>query len=280
MAVLVSLAGGLALLIAGCGEGKFNFGASLDKAVQKVFEPRRTPQQYMLIAVSDADPDQRRRAVAKIAQSKRSDQEWAIKGYIAIALLDRDPQTRCVAIRALARTKDPRAVETLLKLLDYRSQPPGEVRPPDALCRWDATAALADLSAEGAVPEESRAALRDMLLDRLRSGDDRHVRIAAARGLGYYAEKECVEALIVGLRDDHFAVAHECETALVRLTGRTHASNALAWSDWLEANGEGLFAAAGEIPESRRPKYRNRWEKFAYNTKQLFRWMYPGKKEE
>ena len=142
------------------------------------------------------------------------------------------------------------------------------------------TAALADLSAEGAVAEESGAAVCDMLLDRLRSDNDRHVRIAAARGLGYYAEKECVEALIVGLRDDHFAVAHECENALVRLTGRTHDCNALAWSDWYEANGEDLFAAAGEIPESRRPKYRNRWGKFAYNTKQLFRWLYPGKKEE
>jgi HEAT repeat protein len=278
--MFVSLSGVLALLVAGCSEGKFNFGASLDNAVQKIFQPRRTPQQYMLIAVSDADPDQRRAAVAKIAKSKRSDQEWAIKGFIAIALLESDPQTRCVAIRALARTKDPRAVETLLKLLDYRSQPPREVRPPDALCRWDATAALADLSAEGAVAEESRAAVCDMLVDRLRSDNDRHVRIAAARGLGYYAEQECVKALIVGLRDDHFAVAHECENALVRLTGRTQDCNALAWSDWYEANGEDLFAAAGEVPESRRPKYRNRWGKFAYNTKQFFRWLYPGKKEE
>jgi hypothetical protein len=274
--VIVLLAA-VVLCAAGCSEGQLD--TKLDRFVQKVFEPRRTPQQYMLVAVSDADPDLRRKAVANVAESKQSDSGWAIKGFVAIALLESDSQARCVAIRALGQTGDRRAVETMLKLLDYRNQPPQEVRPPDALCRWDATDALADLTAEGAVPEDLRAAVRDMLLDRLRGDSERHVRIAAARGLGCYVE-QCVRALIVGLRDEDFAVAHQCEESLVRLTGRTHGCSALEWNEWFEASREDLFAHAGEVPESRRPEYTNRLDKFGHDTKQLFRWLFPGKKEE
>jgi hypothetical protein len=40
-----------------------------------------------------------------------------------------------VALRALARTGDPRAVETALKILNYQSYPPQEVWPPVPLVR-------------------------------------------------------------------------------------------------------------------------------------------------
>jgi len=267
----------LAVLLTACAEQRV--GVQLDNFVKKIFEPRRTPQQYMLVAVSDNDPDLRRKAVAKVAESDQSDQEWAIKGYIAIALVEDDPQTRCGAIRGLAQTGDPRATETMLKLLEYEKYPT-QVQPTDTLSRWDATAALADLSARDQVPEDQRSEVRRVLLDRLRNDTDRHVRIAAARGLGYYAYEECVGARISGLRDRDFAVAHECESALVRLTGRTHDCDALAWSEWFEANRDNLFAAAGEVPETRRPKYTSRLGKFAYDTKQFFRWLYPGRKEK
>ncbi len=254
--------------------------AKLDAGFKKLFAPRKTPQQYMLIAVSSDDPDARRDAVAQISKSKQYDREWAIKGFVAIALLESEPQTRCVAIRALARTGDPRATETALKILNYNDYPPQEVWPPVALCRWDATNALADLLAAGKVPEEYREPVFKTLLDRLRWDPDRHTRIAAARGLAWYPEPQTVSALIEGLRDADFAVAHQCEESLVQLTGRTHDANPLAWEEWLAANGETVFAHAGEIPESRRPPYRNQWEKSWYDTKELIRWLWPGSKEE
>ncbi|MCK4341242.1 MAG: hypothetical protein KAY37_05900 [Phycisphaerae bacterium] len=252
----------------------------LDAVVQKIFKPRRTPQQYMVLAVSSEDADVRRDSVARISKSKKYDQEWAIKGFIAIACLESDPQTRCVAIRALARTGDPRATETALKILNYRDHPPNEVWPPVALGRWDATEALANLSAAGQVPEEYREQVAKTLLDRLRLGTDRHARIAGARGLGCYPSEEAVTALIAGLRDEDFAVVHQCEDTLVRLTGRTHGGDVLAWEEWFEANREALFAHTGEIPASRQPPYSNRWEKFTYETKDLVRWLWPGAKEE
>lgn len=248
----------------------------LDRWVRRIFEPRRTPQQYMLVAVSDEDPDVRRDAAARVAASRQVDRDWAVKGFLALALLESDPQTRCVAVRALARSGDPRAVDGLLRILNWEREPPREVRPPDALCRWDATAGLAAMLAAGHVPPERRAEVEQTLISRLRRDEDRHVRIAAARGLGYCPSRPAVEALIAGLRDPEFAVAFECEGALVRLTGQTHEGDAWAWREWVEAHRDDLFAGAGQVPPSRQPPYRNDLEKWAYRTREFFRWLFPG----
>ena len=265
------------VFVAGCAEQKFD--ATLDSAFKKLFKPRRTPQQYMIIAVSDVDPDVRREAVGRIAESKKHDQEWAIKGFVAIALLENDPQARCVAVRALGRTGDRRAVETCLKILNYREHPPAEVRPPDDLCRWDATASLADLSASS-LPEESRSEALETFVGRLRSDPDRHVRIAAARGLQHFAEIEAIRGLIEGLRDEDFAVAHQCEYSLAWLTGTTHDCDPYLWEQWLAEHEQGAFAQVGVLPESRQPPYEGRWDKFTYKTKEFFRWVFPGSKEK
>ncbi len=261
----------------GCEGGGFD--QTLDVSMKKLFKPKRTPQQYMLIAVSDADPDLRREAVAKIAESKKYDEEWAIKGFIAIALLESDPQARCVAVRGLGRTGDPRAVETCLKILNYREHPAAEVRPPDDLCRWDATAALAELSA-GSPAEKSRAKVLETLLDRLKADPDRHVRMAAARGLRHFSDIDAVRGLINGLRDEDFTVAHRCEQSLAWLTGVTHDCDPYLWEQWLETHQDDAFARGGELPESRKPPYEGRWGKFRYKTKQFFQFILPGSKEK
>lgn len=234
----------------------------------------------MLVAVSSEDPDARRDAVARVSKSKEYDREWAVKGFVAIALLESDAQTRCVAIRALGRTSDPRAAETMLKILNYRDYRPEEVWPPTAIVRWDATQVLASLSERDAIPEEMRDAVCETLLDRLRLDADRHARLAAARGLGHYPRLEAVEALIAGLEDEDFAVVHECEVALVKLTGYTHDGNALAWQDWLDEHRDAPFAKRGHVPESRQPPYTNRWEKVSYRTKDLLKFLWPGRDDD
>ncbi|MFH1747946.1 MAG: HEAT repeat domain-containing protein [Planctomycetota bacterium] len=261
-------------LLTGCSDARKN------ELVVKLFEPKRSPSQNMVAAFAAEDPDVRRAALAKVAQSKDYDRDWAIKGYVAIALLDDNEQARCVALRALARTGDARASETALKLLDYQNHPPAEIRPPGALTRWDAAEALARLSAAEQVPPEPRQQVREILGDRLRADVNRHVRIAAARGLGYYPEAETVPALIAGLNDEDFAVAHQCEESLVRLTGYTHNCNALEWENWLTEHESDLFARAGQIPESRRLPYHNRLEKVGYDFKQFVRWLVPESKDK
>jgi len=261
------------LVMCGCTDAQKN------QFVIKFFEPRRTPQQQMLAAFAAEDSDQRRAALAKVAKSKVRDADWAIKGYVTIALLDSDPQARCVAIRALARGRDPRALETLLKLLNHRDYPPQEVRPPDELCRWDATAALADLAAAGAVAPEQLDPARQAFIDRLRLDTSPHVRLAAARGLSCCPHEESVRALIERMDDENFAVVHQCEDSLARLTGVTQHCDAQAWKDWLAENESDLFAHAGDVPPSRAQPYRNRLEKMGHDLTQFVRWLVPGSKE-
>jgi HEAT repeat protein len=252
--------------------------AQMNTFVIKIFEPKRTPQQHMLVAFAGDDVDQRREALTEVAESDDYAADWAVKGYVAVALLDEDPQARCVAIRALARTGAPQATDVALKILYWRRHP-GEVRRPGDVCRWDATLALADLSARNAVPAERADEVRAALLDRLRLDEDRFVRTAAARGLGYYPTEEVLRALIGGLNDEAFVVVHECEESLVRLTGVTHECSAYAWEQWLAARDDALFAHAGEVPESRQLPYDNGFEKFSYDMKRFWEWLVPARKE-
>lgn len=255
----------------GCSDAK------IDSTFRAILEPPKTPQQYGLIAVSDSDPDARRSAVAKVADSDESRSDWAIKIFTAIALLDDDPQTRGVAIRSLGQIGGPAGTEPLLKILNHADHPPQEVRPPDALCRWDATAALAEVAATG-MPETSLDTAVSTFARLLAKDTDRNTRAAAAYGLGWLQRRESLEALIEGLSDEEFIVAYECESALMRLTGRTHRYSAFAWQEWYESNQSAPFAHAGELADARTPPYSNRWEKFTYKTGQFFRWMFPGPK--
>ncbi len=271
---LGAIALALLVAVAGCSESEFDL--KLDRTVQDIFAPRKSPEAYMMVAVSSEDADLRRDAVTRVSRSKDYNKEWAIKGCYAIACLENDPQTRCAAIRALARSGDPRATEAMLKILNHADYPEEEVVPPTELVRWDATHALADLTEHRKIPDESKADVERTLIDRLRLDEERHARMAGARGLSGYPSVDALSALIAGLRDQDFAVAHACETSLVTLTGVTHGLDAAAWEKWLEDNADAAFASAGSIPESRRPKYSNAVEKAAYDTKDLVEYLWPG----
>lgn len=246
--------------------------------MQDLFEPRRSAQQNLLVAVSDQDPDTRRDSVAQVAHSDERNSEWAIKGFIAIALLESDSQARCVAIRGLSAGSDPRCAETLLKILNYREYPPAEVRPPDGPCRWDAVVGLDDLTRRGQVPANRAGEVRTTLLVRLQADTDRNVRIAAAHALAGYPSRETLEVLIETLRDNDFALVRACEDSLSRLTGVTHHCNAMAWSKWLRDNPDPAMSAHGSLPSDRQRPYDTRWEKLGYDTRQFIQWLAPGAK--
>lgn len=267
-------------ILTGCQNGELKLDAALDQGVKNILQPRRTAQQNMLVAVSDADADVRRDAVVKIAKSKQYKEDWAVKAFVAIACLENDEQTRCVAIRALARTNDPRGAETMLKILNHTQHPPEEIYPPTNLVRWDATQALVELSAAGAVSAELLDQAEQTFIDRLANDPERHTRLAAARGLGSYRSRAAVDALIQGLRDSDFAVAYACEESLVKLTGVTHNASASAWEAWLNEHANDLFAQAGQIPESRRPPYTNAWGKISHDTRDTLDWLWPEAKEK
>jgi hypothetical protein len=264
------LTGLLLVGLSACSNERITSGGGL--------KPGASPQSDMVLAVSTESPDERRAALARVARSRDSDAEWAIEGYFTIATLERDSQSRCVALRALARTRDPRAVSAALLILNANDAATEAVAPPDRLVRADAALLLAELCATGAIPDEQARAVRGALLRRLADDPDRHTRLAAARGLRCYPELEILEALIQGLRDRDFAVVYECEDSLVALTGNTHNCDPAQWRTWLDANRAAPFSAAGARPSTRRPPYDNQLEKMGYDLKQMREWLWPGAK--
>lgn len=254
-------------------------GSSLDAGIKSLFEGARSPQQNLLIAVSSDDPDLRRDALTKIARSRESRSEWAVKAYIAMATLETDPQTRCIAVRALTRSNDARAPETLLKILNFRAYPASEVYPPADDVRADSARGLADLLTADMVALELRPQIRDVLIDRLKNDTYRHTRLFAARGLGNYPERLVVDALVLALRDDDFAVARESETSMAKLTGQAFHCSVLDWEAWTKANPDHLFDGKGTVPPARKPAYQGGWDKFGYDMNQVYRYFYPEEKE-
>lgn len=262
------------LACVGCDSGgRKSFG------MLALLQPQRSPQEYMLVAVSDAGADERREAVAEVAESDHGNADWAIDGFTAIALLDEDPQARSVALRALGRSGDPRAVDPCLKVLRYEDYTTGVVREPSGLVRTDAAIALAEL-ADGGVEGADAPAARDTLINRLHADTNRNVRVAAARALHNYADLTVLEALIESLADVEFAVVFECERSLMLLTGETHDCSQLAWEQWLSDHRGAAFANRGNVPEEWRPNYTNRFEKASYKSKQVFSWLFPGRKKD
>ncbi|MGE0478906.1 MAG: HEAT repeat domain-containing protein [Phycisphaerae bacterium] len=271
---LVVLVAAVCVTLAGCTDTNPGW------RMRRVFKPIRSPQESMRLALSSTDADERREAVAHVADSRSFDADWAIEGFAAIAQLESDASARCIAIRALARSGSQKAAETIIGVLAARPTPEGPltVRPPDELTRGDATLALAELSAGAAAEAPWRAAAHALFLDLLKDDRNRAARIAAARGLGEYPLPETVSALVAALRDRDFAVVHAAEASLVRLTGETHECNPIAWEAWASAHQGRLFEGAGRIPESRRPPYDNRFEQAGYEVKQWFGSVFPAAK--
>ncbi|MFN0134741.1 MAG: HEAT repeat domain-containing protein [Phycisphaerae bacterium] len=269
-AIGVSVALVLLCVLAGCDQG----------GNRKILDGNRSPGEYMIIAVTDPDPDVRREAVGRVARSRKADEEWAVDGFITIALLDSDTQARCVAVRGLEEGRDPRSIDALLKLLNHRNYKPEEVKPPAAVLRADASLALARLCESGMIVESQREPLAATFLNRLSSDEDRHVRIASARGLANFPGDETLRGLIAGLRDTDFAVVHRCEESLVRLTGVSHHCVAAEWERWYEENKGEPFVRAGQVPDSRKPPYSNKLGESWYKTKRFWRTIFPPQKGE
>ncbi len=269
LALLVSLM----LVLPACRQ---NGAARLKK--WKLIGP--SPRECMQTALSADAAAQRREALLEVHESTKHDEPWAIDGYCTIARLESDAQTRCTAIRALAETRDPRAGATLVQVLDWEHEPKDTVRPPQAICRWDAAASLATLAERGAIAEQDRPRAEATLALTLTGDSERHARLHAAAALGHFPSARSVEMLIGGLADRDFAVVRQCELSLVQLTGQTHDCDQSAWREWYEGHRTNLFAHAGEIPESRRAPYNNRFQKFSYKTRQTLRWLWPGDAEK
>jgi len=255
---------GLGLLAAGCSDH------------QKRQWRYRSPEQNFHDALHAPHADDRREAVARIAESRYVRSEEAFVVLDAAARHDPAPQVRCVALRALAGYADDRPVATLLDVLRATGEsaggqsPPDDTtipaRPPDDDVRWETVRAVTALGRAGVLTGRQPELTRDILVRLAESDLSRHVRIAAIEALGQFQDRRVLVSLIRCLRTEDFGVAERAERSLIQLTGTTHSCDADAWEDWLAAT-EHPFARAGQVPASTRPAGPSWWD----HTKRCWR---------
>ena len=235
-----------ALLLTGCSDH------------QKRTWKYKSPSDNYRTALEAKNPDERRDAVARIAESGYVTSEDAFHVLDTAARTDAAFQTRCIAIRALAGYKDARPMKTLLMILQATTGGK-DALPPNDDVRWETVTALTRLARKGALTDQEPDIVRGILIKLAEADPSRNVRIAALEALGEFKDRQVLLPLIRSLRTQDFAIAERAEGSLIRLTGETHYADADAWEKWL-ASAQDPFANAGHIPPTTRPAGPNWFE--------------------
>jgi HEAT repeat protein len=222
------------------------FGCSETR--RKWDESRRTPRQWLDIALESQSADERRTAVEHIARSREATSAWAVAAFDSIARTDIDATVRVAALRGLRPGAGPQTVPLLLKLL-AGGEPSADVRAAPAIVRWEAAALLRDLGRRGAVDAGQQAEAVDVLIARADHDEDRNVRITALEALGSFREPKVLTALVAALRERDFAIQSAAEQSLTRLTGVSHNYDADEWSAWLSKTPDPFANAPPDGPE-------------------------------
>ncbi len=214
---------------------------SLDKALQAAL-----PED-----LSTSNTDDRREAVARLAESGDYAREEVFHVLDAVARTDPATQIRCIAIRGLARYKDDRPVGTMLAVLQA-AKTGDKALPADADLRWEALHGLGQLDQRKALAGPQRELVRDLSIRMAEFDPSRNVRLTATEMLGCFKDREVLSPLIRLVREKDFAIAERAELSLIALTGTTHDFDADAWEAWV-ARTPDPFANAGHIPQTTRP---------------------------
>ena len=191
----------------------------------------------LLVLRDSNDGDKRARALRALHEPKQNggtdqEQEMVVKVLTTAAASEKQPLCRLAAIQALARFKDPRAVDGLTTAFYNAS-----CFSPDTatVIRCQAVVALGETGDPAAVellarvvrepPAEGTELEKQQALD---------IRIAAARALGHFSHYQATEALVRVLQSEKDAAlrdrAHE---SLQAATGKNLPPDAKAWEEFL-----------------------------------------------
>jgi hypothetical protein len=209
--------------------------------------------------LSTSNADERREAVAFLAEGPRFQQEEVFYVLDAVARSDPVTQIRCIAVRGLSRYEDDRPVGTLLTILQA-NQGSDQALPPDDDLRWEALRGLNELESRGVLDDQQRAIARDLCIKLAQPESSRSVRLEAIETLGFFKDLRVFQPLIRSVRDEDFAIAERAELSLIALTGVTHDFDADAWEEWV-ANVADPFENSGQVPQTTRPAPPSWWDK-------------------
>ncbi len=218
-------------------------------------------ERLLMEALQSESPDERRRAVERVADSKYGDTDVSVQTMSLIVRTDTSQVVRRVAARGLGQSRQASAFESLLQVIDAPNHAQ-DVREPDAALRRACLEAVDRLVQAGA-PHDDAAQLVQLVAQAMLTDGDRGVRIAAAQLLRRFQHPDALDALIEVLRVPEFAVAYEAEQSLITLTGHAHNRRYDAWRRWREETDD-PFADAGRTPPELAGNGRDRrwWQLF------------------
>ena len=237
------------LLTAGCQE-KFR-----DKKHPR-FLTSQDAAYYVAQALEDPRPDQRRRAINRLGQTRYVTDAAVQKAIALVAKTDQSQSVRTAAVSALSKSTADTACASLVEILRSNTDQTG-VAPPSAAVRAAAVKGLLGFAKAGGCPAELENEMVDTGVRLLRSDRSRNVRLAVAQLLGYFPRPEVLHELVAALEQRDFGVCHEAERSLMRLTGRTFDHDPRAWRDFLD-DSEDPCAERGKLDHRLDPP-RRKW---------------------
>lgn len=220
-----------------------------DMSARKDWRPdsMRSADEWVKMALESPHPDERRRGVVGLSQSRDASADWALRIYDKVARSDTDPGVRCAALRAMEQIADPQSQATALVVLQSERDPADGVVTAPASVRWSAARVLHSIAKTSGGETDSKSGVATALENAIRSEPDLQSRITMIDTLGYYRIRSVPSVLVEVLGDEDFAIRRAAESSLVALTGVTHNYDVAAWKAWL-AKTRDPFAAAGQTP--------------------------------
>ena len=206
---------------------------------------RQRPEQSLLIALKDDDPDKRYSALAELSKSKSLGEDFAVKALIVIAKTDPNPLVRAIATHNLGKIADQRVAELIVSVMTDT----------DSRVRTEAAWGLSEISLPALKQSSHETKAKQTLQSALATDSDQDVRIHCAAALSKFKEKDVLYTLISALKDKDFAVRYQAKKSLILLTGKTFHTNAQDWLNWLKLY-QNPFQLAGQTPaELTQPKH-------------------------
>jgi HEAT repeat protein len=190
-----------------------------------------TPEEAAANLFNTTSPDERRDAIAYLQTKPYGHEPPNMKAY-QVLTTDPHPMVRAQAMAALGTSRQPDAVEYLVKGLND-AQP---------LVRRDAALGLATTFGDAAV---------EPLIVHIRADVDEQVRLNCARALKNARTPEAVRALIDGIDDRDAAVAFYARASLVAATGQDYGIDPKAWLTWYQQTYTPTTAPAVSAPGAR-----------------------------
>ena len=217
---------------------------------------RSDAQRCIATILESRQPDDRRKAISRLAQTKYIKEQDSVDALAAVAVHDHSISVRRSALFALARSENEKACSVFVDLL--KVEPRAQMT--------DATEGVREAAAIGLVKSIQTGCCNDAMEEKvvetaiaaLGSDRSRNVRLAAAEVLGYFARKDVLHSLIIALEQRDFGVCYEAEKSLTRLTGRTYDHDPVAWREFLE-NNDDPFAEKGMVENQDSGKKWYKW---------------------